>query len=296
MGKYKFLKISAVSAVTLTGIAALTNTRPVNASTYKNALKRIKISYLSGYGIKIWTSYDNGSYTGMRAHDGTTWNVMRSIVDKKGRLWYQLGPGQWVLARYTIDLPLKKASTKKVKRVKRASTIVKETKKRIKKAKKKKATKPASTVKTKKNKGKKPVSQAPKLPSKHKKVKSVLNAITRLAKQQVGKAYTWGGNGPSAQDKVGSFDCSGLVCYVYAHAAGKSLPRTTYDQVKVGKTVSMNQLKPGDLLFWGSTTAPYHVAIYIGNNQYVNAATPQQGVVLQTLSNYFYPSIAKRIL
>lgn len=58
----------------------------------------------------------------------------------------------------------------------------------------------------------------------------------------------------------------------------------------------MNQLQPGDLLYWGSTEAPYHVGIYVGNNQYVSAATPEQGVVLQTISSYFYPCVAKRVL
>lgn len=292
MGKYKFLKIGAVSALTLSGVAALTNTKPVNASSYKNALKRIKINYLSGYGIKIWSNYENGSYTGMRAHDGTSWNVIRSVVDNRGRLWYQLGPNQWVLARYTTDLPLTKMNTQ-AKKAKKAASIVKATKKKIKSTALKKA---AKAPKPKKQAAvKKPVTQAPKTKDSHK-TSGNQNAIINLAKQQIGKSYVWGGNGPTAQNKQAGFDCSGLVCYVYAHAAGKSLPRTTYDQVKVGKTVSMDSLKPGDLLFWGSKTAPYHVAIYVGNNQYVNAATPDQGVVLQTLSSYYYPSIVKRVL
>lgn len=115
-------------------------------------------------------------------------------------------------------------------------------------------------------------------------------SIVALAKEQVGKPYVWAAAGP---DK---FDCSGLVQYVYQHAAGINLPRTTYDQVKVGQTVPLNQLQAGDLVFWGSETAPYHVAIYIGNNQYVNAATPEQGTILQNVSSYNEPTIAKRIL
>ncbi|HCX40633.1 MAG TPA: hydrolase, partial [Lactobacillus acetotolerans] len=42
---------------------------------------------------------------------------------------------------------------------------------------------------------------------------------------------------------------------------------------------------PGDLLFWGSASAPYHVGIYVGNNQYVHAATPSQGVIKRKLSS-----------
>ena len=116
------------------------------------------------------------------------------------------------------------------------------------------------------------------------------NAVVSLAKKQVGKGYVMGATGPSA------FDCSGLVHYVYRNAAGVNLSRTTYTQVKEGKSVSMNKLKKGDLLFWGSASSPYHVGIYVGNGQYVHAAAPSQGVRKQALSSYFYPSAAKRVL
>lgn len=116
------------------------------------------------------------------------------------------------------------------------------------------------------------------------------DAIVKLAKKQVGKRYVFGATGPYA------FDCSGLVQYVYKNAGAKVLPRTTYQQINVGKRVSMSKLKKGDLLFWGSASAPNHVGIYVGNGKYVHAATPSQGVRKQTLSSYFYPSAAKRVL
>ncbi|KJY56950.1 NLP-P60 family secreted protein [Lactobacillus kimbladii] len=115
-------------------------------------------------------------------------------------------------------------------------------------------------------------------------------AVAKLAKKQVGKRYVYGATGPY------SFDCSGLVQYVYKKAGSKTLPRTTYSQVTEGKKVSLKKLKKGDLLFWGSSVAPYHVGIYVGDNQFVHAATPSQGVLKQSLSAYFYPSAAKRIL
>lgn len=116
------------------------------------------------------------------------------------------------------------------------------------------------------------------------------NAVVKLAKEQVGKSYVYGATGPSA------FDCSGLAQYVYKKAAKKTLPRTTYGQVTKGKRVSLSHLKKGDLLFWGSASAPYHVGIYVGDGQYVHAATPGQGVRKQSISAYFYPSAAKRVL
>ena len=115
------------------------------------------------------------------------------------------------------------------------------------------------------------------------------NKVVNAANAVVGKPYAWGGTGPSG------FDCSGLAQYVYSKA-GLDISRTTYSQVKKGKTVSMKNLKPGDLLFWGSASSPYHVGIYVGDNQYVHAATPAQGVVKDNISSYFYPSVAKRVL
>ena len=60
--------------------------------------------------------------------------------------------------------------------------------------------------------------------------------------------------------------------------------------------VAFKTVKKGDLLFWGPSSAPYHVGIYVGGGQYVHAATPSQGVRKQTLSGYFWPSTAKRII
>ncbi|MBT8951242.1 hypothetical protein BTI19_07405, partial [Lactobacillus delbrueckii subsp. bulgaricus] len=86
--------------------------------------------------------------------------------------------------------------------------------------------------------------------------------------------------------------------YVYSHAIGKYISRTTYRQVYQGKTVKVStaSLKKGDLLFWGSKSSPYHVGIYVGGGQYVHAATPSQGVRKQYLSSYFWPSTAKRVI
>ncbi|MDD6416201.1 MAG: C40 family peptidase [Lactobacillus porci] len=118
------------------------------------------------------------------------------------------------------------------------------------------------------------------------------NKVVALAKKEVGKRYVYGATGPNA------FDCSGLTSFVYSRAIGKNISRTTFTQVKRGKTVRVSTatLQKGDLLFWGSKNSPYHVGIYVGGGQYVHAATPSQGVRKQTLSGYFWPSTAKRII
>lgn len=267
--RHRLLKLGAATAISVTSVGAMSALKPVSATTFNTAIKRVKIKYLPGKGVRIWTGINTGRFMGFRAKEGTVWNVVRTAVDKKGRLWYMVGDHEWIQARYTVEVTGKK--TKAQPKKKRKISKIAQKAKKIKKAKK---------IVNKTIKKHRASSQAP----------VNTGSITRLARAQVGKGYVWGAVGPK------TFDCSGLVQYVYAHAVGRTLPRTTYDQVKVGRTVSMNALKPGDLLFWGSTTAPYHVAIYVGNNQYVNAATPQQGVVLQTISSYYYPSVAKRVL
>ena len=118
------------------------------------------------------------------------------------------------------------------------------------------------------------------------------NEIALLAKELVGKNYRGGGQSP----KTG-FDCSGLTSYVYKTAADMKIGRSSYDQNRKGKYVKLNvkNLKKGDILFWGSKSAPYHVGIYVGNGKYVHASTPRTGVEIKPLS-HFTPSYAKRMI
>lgn len=87
-----------------------------------------------------------------------------------------------------------------------------------------------------------------------------------------GTPYVWGGN-----SLTGGVDCSGLVQQVYQRL-GIKLPRTTYEQAKAGKVVSMNSLQPGDLIFYNTGSRDpngvgrlSHVAIYIGNGMVLEA-------------------------
>ena len=231
---------------------------------------------------------------GYRAKDGSVWNVAETAVDSKGSLWYKVGTREWIEARYTVDVNEEEPVKTAAKTTKKKSAVVNLANK-VKQATQKKKTTKVDKVK----KANQIVNETVKKTTAKKKTDNKISsvqassraaAVVALAKEQVGKPYVWGATGP---DK---FDCSGLVQYVYQHAAGINLPRTTYDQVKVGQTVPLDQLQAGDLVFWGSETAPYHVAIYIGNNQYVNSATPDQGTILQNMSSYYTPTIAKRVL
>ncbi|MFJ5706459.1 C40 family peptidase [Streptomyces sp. NPDC093105] len=113
-------------------------------------------------------------------------------------------------------------------------------------------------------------------------------AIVAFAKAQVGDAYVSGGTGPN------SWDCSGLVQAAY-RAAGIDLPRISYDQSSMGTSVSLSNLQPGDILYWGSRSGSYHVAIYVGGGKYVGAQNPSTGVVERSL-DWDTPSGAVRIL
>ncbi|MFF2127446.1 NlpC/P60 family protein [Streptomyces olivochromogenes] len=86
-----------------------------------------------------------------------------------------------------------------------------------------------------------------------------------FARTQIGKPYVWGATGP------GSYDCSGLTQAAWK-AAGVTLPRTTYDQVKAGTTVSLADIKPGDLVFFYDDIS--HVGLYIGNGMMIHAPKP----------------------
>ncbi|MEU9332130.1 NlpC/P60 family protein [Streptomyces sp. NPDC048290] len=86
-----------------------------------------------------------------------------------------------------------------------------------------------------------------------------------FARAQIGKPYVWGATGP------GSYDCSGLTQAAWK-AAGVTLPRVTYDQVKAGTTVTVSAARPGDLVFFYDDVT--HVGLYIGNGKMIHAPKP----------------------
>jgi cell wall-associated NlpC family hydrolase len=109
------------------------------------------------------------------------------------------------------------------------------------------------------------------------------------AKAQIGTPYSYGG----ATAGVG-FDCSGLTQYALAQA-GVTVGHNTVAQESAGTAEPLDQLQPGDLIFWGSQGASYHVALYIGNNQYIDSPTYGQSVEVETISSAFQPSFGVHI-
>ncbi|MDX3433885.1 bifunctional lytic transglycosylase/C40 family peptidase [Streptomyces sp. ME01-18a] len=111
------------------------------------------------------------------------------------------------------------------------------------------------------------------------------------AESKLGTPYSWGGgnangaskgsccspNGSSGASTTG-FDCSGLVLYAYAKA-GINLPRTAAAQYAASEPVKPGQMRPGDLVFYGSSHAAiHHVGIYVGGGWIINAPRPGSAV------------------
>ncbi|MBF6278548.1 MULTISPECIES: C40 family peptidase [Nocardia] len=107
--------------------------------------------------------------------------------------------------------------------------------------------------------------------------------VLAFACAQLGQPYVWGGNGPQAS---GGWDCSGLTKAAYA-AAGIALPRTAAEQYHVTTRISVEEIRPGDLLFYANENdGIHHVGLYLGNNQMVDAPDLGQRVKIE---NYRYP-------
>lgn len=96
-------------------------------------------------------------------------------------------------------------------------------------------------------------------------------AALAFATAQIGKPYVWGGSGPNA------YDCSGLTMTSWLNA-GVAINRTAADQYKQVLKIAYDQLRPGDLVFWTDSTSDpnqiYHVAMWAGNGQIVEASRP----------------------
>ncbi|MFD9749696.1 C40 family peptidase [[Kitasatospora] papulosa] len=113
-------------------------------------------------------------------------------------------------------------------------------------------------------------------------------SVVAFAQSQVGDAYVSGGTGPN------SWDCSGLVQAAF-RTVGVDLPRVSQSQSTAGTQVSLDNLQPGDILYWGGAGSAYHVGIYVGGGQFVGAQNSSTGVVQKSL-DYDPPSGAVRVL
>lgn len=97
--------------------------------------------------------------------------------------------------------------------------------------------------------------------------------IVTYALQFVGNRYKYGGTNPNT-----GVDCSGFTSYVMRHAAEVELPHSSGGQSRMGRQVSSSEMRPGDIICYGSGKKINHVALYIGNGQIVHASTEKTGI------------------
>ncbi|MEY9948302.1 C40 family peptidase [Kitasatospora sp. GAS1066B] len=117
-----------------------------------------------------------------------------------------------------------------------------------------------------------------------------VEAAIAFAQAQLGKPFIWGGNGPDG------YDCSGLTQQSFRRT-DVSLPRIADEQYSATTPVSASRMQRGDLLFWsydGSVSGIHHVAIYLGDNRYIEAAHPGTTVRISHLNSGYFPSFVSR--
>ena len=124
------------------------------------------------------------------------------------------------------------------------------------------------------------------------------DSIIELGYQLVGTPYRYGGRSA----KTG-FDCSGFVGFLFRKEAGIELPRSTREMIKVdAPLVSMDELEPGDVLFFNNRGRGRvsHAGIYIGNDQFIHSSSSRSGGVrVDSLHDRYWRSSfmeAKRVL
>jgi len=110
--------------------------------------------------------------------------------------------------------------------------------------------------------------------------------LVNEAKEHLGESYVWGGT------RLGSgVDCSGFTQAVY-RLMGYTISRTSRSQAVGGTKINASQLKPGDLVFYGSSSYISHVAIYIGNYRIIHASNRRDGI---KISNMYYRQPVKYV-
>lgn len=104
------------------------------------------------------------------------------------------------------------------------------------------------------------------------------NSIVNFSMKYLGIPYRWGGT------TAKGLDCSAFVRSVFSQH-GISLPRVAKDQAKVGKSVSWNDLQPGDRLYFACKGgAVDHAGIYMGNGMFIHSSTTQGGVGIDKIT------------
>lgn len=116
-------------------------------------------------------------------------------------------------------------------------------------------------------------------------------AVVDFAEDQLGEPYEWASAGPD------SWDCSGLTMMAWAQA-GVSLPHYSVAQYDATTPISAADLRPGDLVFWGTTDDPstiHHVALYVGDGMIIHAPRTGRSVSFESMYYWIPPNFFGRV-
>ena len=108
--------------------------------------------------------------------------------------------------------------------------------------------------------------------------------LSIFALGMIGVNYRWGGTSPET-----GLDCSGLVRYVFSQVTGVTLPHSSQAISRVGSRVSVDDLQPGDLVFFNTRRFAFsHVGIYLGDNRFLHAPSAGREVEIATLDKAYW--------
>lgn len=110
-------------------------------------------------------------------------------------------------------------------------------------------------------------------------VSALRDSLVSKARESLGIRYIFGGNNPLV-----GLDCSALIRHIVS-AFDISLPRTAQEQARMGRAVpkDRSQMKPGDLLTFGSGSRITHIGMYIGEGRFIHASTTRKRVIESSL-------------
>ena len=110
------------------------------------------------------------------------------------------------------------------------------------------------------------------------------NEIVLYALGLIDTGYRFGGKNPEA-----GLDCSGMVSYIYAQAAGLKVQGSAADIARNSRQVERDALRPGDLVFFNTLNRSLsHVGIYIGDSRFIHAPSSNGKVRIDRLNDRYY--------
>lgn len=111
-----------------------------------------------------------------------------------------------------------------------------------------------------------------------------MNDLALYALSLDGTPYKYGGSSPRT-----GFDCSGFVGHVFKQSIGVTLPRSTEEISRIGEKLEIDELRPGDLVFFNTLNRRYsHVGIYLGDGQFIHSPSTGKSVTVVNINDKYY--------